>query len=224
MPLEGNASADELAKRTDADLQLIVRTLRPLLSMGIFKEVEPHVYQHTPLSLAFKDLRLRGYMQVGWDMWLPVYGSLHNWFKQNNFQLGQEAASTPFASAHGAPLFDYLSSSPAAAKVFNASMEHLAYPVAKLFPWESRFISHATVDGVQNNVLVDVGGGKGQASREILKECAAFSDHIVVQDQTSVLNEFPTELRSRVETMSYNFFQPQPIKGTIKLQGLKNNH
>lgn len=217
MPLEGNASAEELAQSTGADLQLIVRTLRPLLSIGIFKEVEPHVYQQTPLSVALKDPRLRGYMQVGWDMWLPVYGSLHNWFKRNNFQLGQEATSTPFASAHGAPLFDYLGSNPAAAMVFNASMEHLAYPVAKLFPWESRFSAQSVDDGVQNNILVDVGGGKGQASREILEECATLSNHIVVQDQKSVLNEFPSELRSRVETMSYDFFKPQPIKGTSKL-------
>lgn len=224
MPLEGNASAEELAKRTGADLQLIIRTLRPLISMGIFEEVESHVYQHSPLSLAFKDSRLRGYMQVGWDMWLPVYGSLHSWFKQNNFLLSQEATSTPFASVHGAPLFDCLGRNPAAAMVFNASMEHLAYPVAKLFPWESRFSPHAVGDGIQNNVLVDVGGGKGQGSREILEECGAFANHVVVQDQMSVLNEFPTELRSRVETMSYDFFKPQPIKGMSKLARLKNNH
>ena len=224
MPLEGNASAEELAKRTGADLQLIVRTLRPLLSMGIFKEVEPHVYQHSPLSLAFRDPRLRGYMQVGWGMWLPVYGSLHSWFKQNNFQLSQEATSTPFASTHGAPPFDYLSSSPAAAMVFNASMQHLAYPVAKLFPWESRFSPHAAGDGIQNNVLVDVGGGKGQGSREILEECAALASHVVVQDQATVLAESPTELRSRVKTMKYDFFKPQPIKGTRKLARLKNSY
>jgi hypothetical protein len=60
---------------------------------------------------------------------------------------------------------------------------------------------------------VDIGGGKGQAAREITTEYPELDCKIILQDQRTVLDEVPADLKSKLVLMPYNFFQPQPIKG-----------
>lgn len=207
-------SAQDIARVSGADKNLIIRLMRPLTAIGIFEEVDPATYQHSPLSIAFKDVRLRNYMQMGWDLWLPVFGSLHTWLKDNRFQLSTEQSHTPFATVHNDTLFDFLGKNPAHAASFNDSNAHLAVPVTGMFPFRERVSQEPNVRRAQqHSLLIDVGGGKGQASREILAECPALEKNIVLQDQPSVVAELPGELHGKVKTMGYDFFEPQPVKG-----------
>jgi hypothetical protein len=153
-------------------------------------------------------------MQLGWDMWMPVYSSLHVWLKGHNFQLSENPCDTPFTAVYKDGLFEFLGKNAGHAKVFNESMEHLAYPSAHLFPFAGRVAEVAAARGGERPRLVDVGGGKGQAAREILETYSQMKCEIILQDQPAVLEEVPADLRARgIKLMPYDFFKPQPIKG-----------
>lgn len=166
------------------------------------------------MSLAFNDAGLRGYLQLGFDMWLPVYSTLPAWFKEHGNRLSDDPNSTPFASKYHGTLFDHLSQNPAQAAVFDQSMEHLAYPIAKVYPFGDCL--RATDDAV-SSTLVDIGGGRGQVSREILAECPSLAGRIILQDQASVLKHIPEDLIGKVEPMPCSFFEPQKVKGAFEL-------
>ena len=66
---------------------------------------------------------------------------------------------------------------------------------------------------VENEVLlVDVGGGRGDVLSSVRKRCGGLKGRFVVQD-------LPKEIEGRepvegIEAMAYDFFTPQPVKGT----------
>ncbi|TVY82819.1 Demethylsterigmatocystin 6-O-methyltransferase [Lachnellula suecica] len=89
-----------------------------------------------------------------------------------------------------------------------ASSMHQQSPVAnavsELFPPET---SVRSSDGV---LLVDVGGGRGKIINEVRKSRPDLKGRMIVQD-------LPKEIEGReeaegIESMTYDFFTPQPIK------------
>ena len=71
---------------------------------------------------------------------------------------------------------------------------------------------HDGQDAENEVLLVDVGGGRGDVLSSVRKRCAGLKGRFVVQD-------LPKEIEGRepvegIEAMAYDFFTPQPVKGT----------
>jgi hypothetical protein len=112
---------------------------------------------------------------------------------------------------NGQRLFEALSLDPKMAANFNAMNEHMSFPVAGIYP-----IDDVGVDwSDERALLVDVGGGKGQAFRELVHAHPVLKNRIVLQDQKEVLEQVPADVANSVKKMCYNFFTPQPIRGKL---------
>jgi SAM-dependent methyltransferase len=82
-----------------------------------------------------------------------------------------------------------------------------------LFPFKDRLGKDATT---KNSVLVvDVGGGTGQATFAIRDICRDICGEMVIQDQQQVIEGISSALPEGVTAMAYDFFTPQPIKGNM---------
>jgi len=101
---------------------------------------------------------------------------------------------------------------------FNQSMNTLdaILPVRGMF--EYKWIAeHAGDVEADAPLIVDVGGGKGQALKQILEEVPSLpAERLVLQDRAEVIEEVKTiddpALRP-VQKMPHDFFTEQPVKG-----------
>ena len=74
-------------------------------------------------------------------------------------------------------------------------------------------------DAGKEVLLVDVGGGRGDALSSVRKQRSDLKGRIIVQD-------LPKEIEGRepvdgIEAMAYDFFTPQPVRGILCLPILK---
>lgn len=63
-------------------------------------------------------------------------------------------------------------------------------------------------------MLVDIGGGIGHEVQGILKRYPSLPGRMVLQDLPNTIAQVPET--NNMKAMAYDFFTPQPIKGTIK--------
>jgi hypothetical protein len=100
-------------------------------------------------------------------------------------------------------------------RLFNSGMRSLASPAAaERYPYP--FDKMLTPGPVDENeiVLVDVGGGRGQALERILKAFPKLYGRCVLQDQTNVIEEArDAGLSLRIDLQAASFFEPNPVKG-----------
>lgn len=111
-------------------------------------------------------------------------------------------------------MFEFLAKDPVRFKNFNAAMEAKTAATTlpyNLFPFEEEFAKVETTDDTV--LLVDVGGGNGQATTAIRKLCPDTKGKMILQDQQQVIDRITDPLPG-VEKMGYDFFTPQPVKGT----------
>ena len=121
-------------------------------------------------------------------------------------------------------IFEWLQTKPDQLALFSASMQastklrrhSTMATISSQFPIESRA---ATTNGTQSAaqdekvLLVDVGGGRGQIIQDVRIQRPELKGRMVVQDLSQEIEgRLPV---NGVEAMSYDFFTPQPIKGTL---------
>ncbi|KAF2878030.1 O-methyltransferase-domain-containing protein [Massariosphaeria phaeospora] len=73
-------------------------------------------------------------------------------------------------------------------------------------------------------VFVDVGGGTGQQCTTIKEKCPNLPGRVILQDLPAVIAE--AKVPDDIETMAYDFFTPQPIKGAkyYYLRAIMHDH
>ena len=64
-------------------------------------------------------------------------------------------------------------------------------------------------DGV---LFVDVGGGRGHEVLEFIRRYPQLKGRMILQEVPDIVKQ--VEPTDRMEVMEYDFFTPQPIKGT----------
>jgi hypothetical protein len=110
-------------------------------------------------------------------------------------------------------MFEYLARDPVRFKNFNDAMQAKTAQTIlpyNIFPFKEELSKVNTTDDTV--LLVDVGGGNGQAAVAIRELCLGIKGKIILQDQPQVLDGIAGPLLG-VEKMGYNFFTPQPMKG-----------
>jgi hypothetical protein len=100
---------------------------------------------------------------------------------------------------------------------FNQSMNTLdeILPVTGMYDFS--WIAKSTEGAADRPLIVDVGGGKGQALKRIM---AAFPEipakRLILQDRPDVIEDAKAHSEGKFEEvtkMPHNFFDPQPVKG-----------
>lgn len=112
----------------------------------------------------------------------------------------------------GKPHFTWLSEDPEYGPGFNEFMTERRNAV-----WEKWYRIYPMASKIRENqvdkdvFLVDIGGGLGFWTQELLRELEGRAPgRLIVQDQPQVVQGIDIE---GIETVPYDFFAPQPVKG-----------
>ena len=118
----------------------------------------------------------------------------------------------------GSNFFEIISKDPKRMNQFNMGMstQGTAFPVLGMYPFDSE-LSNAT-DLDHRPLLVDVGGGRGQALLQIKAACPSLKGRVILQDEPSVLEATPDAELPGIEKMSHDFFTIQPIRSRPPLR------
>jgi ubiquinone/menaquinone biosynthesis C-methylase UbiE len=110
-------------------------------------------------------------------------------------------------------MWEYISNDPERLAAFNAGMQAQSAQTVQsyaMFPFQEEYQKVGTTDDTV--LLVDIGGGQGQASKAIRKLVGDTKGRIILQDREEVMRENAEDIEG-VEKMTYDFFTPQPVKG-----------
>jgi hypothetical protein len=119
---------------------------------------------------------------------------------------GQRSSVIPFIYTFGKPIFDYLQEDREYGQAFEDLMT--ARRGSTWQKWYDVFPVKDIVDPseVGDVLLVDVAGGQGYWTHLFKQAHPQLPGRLIVQDQPHVLQKL-----DGIETMSYDFFEPQPV-------------
>ena len=112
-------------------------------------------------------------------------------------------------------MFEFLARDPVRFKNFNDGMQAQTSQTVQsygFFPFQEKYKEMETND--ETVLLVDVGGGHGQAVSAIRALCPGVKGRMILQDREDVIAAIPEQIKG-VEKMGYDFFTAQPIRGTV---------
>jgi hypothetical protein len=165
---DGRMTAAELAEHTGTDRIALAKVVRVLLEEGIFREVEPGVFENTPLS----QLLRRDHPRSQYAM-ARLVGSPWLWASWGRLADALTTGRPGFELAHGTSLWAYLARHPEDATVFNGAMtdfsEALGEQVASAYP-----------EFASNGVIADLGGGTGSYLSAILRAYPTVKQGVLV--------------------------------------------
>ena len=196
IPSSGGCHVHKLAAAHSIDPAQLLRVLRALAAFDIFRvNVDGEVF-HSPLSMRLRKdasdslyYAARFFAAPGpWKAW----GELDTALRGN----------TPFDVACGISRFDYLRSHPDEARIYDSFLAH--------FPDNTHNAIAATYDFSRATLIVDIGGGNGEALRKIL---SVYSNpRGLVFDRGDVVEAIPPSalLGGRIKVQAGNFFKEVP--------------
>jgi hypothetical protein len=190
----------ELAAATKTHERSLYRLMRSLASVGVFEEVEPKVFAHTPYSQPLRkntpnSIR-NGAIFMGeewhWRVWSDMLYSV---------QTGKPA----WGRVHGAEVFDYLANNPRQAEIFNDAMTDMSAAIAPVI------VEAYDFSGIKR--LTDIAGGHGYLLAQVLKanphmSGILFDMSLVIAGAGSLLEQ--EGVADRVEKVSGDFFSSVP--------------
>ncbi|KAL3455976.1 hypothetical protein BJX64DRAFT_294545 [Aspergillus heterothallicus] len=218
LPRDGTGmTAAILAEELECDEELLVRLFRMCTIWGPFKELDTETYSHTEFSLAYLDPKVANQFQGCFDEFLPASLHLHGYLEANNGRPPTRATDCPYTMAHrtlGKDMWDYMAQFPQRSKVFNSAMYEMSianpWPV-ELYPFREKLIQARRPDP-DAPLVVDIGGGQGQAISVIRQMCHDVEGQFILQDRENVLAAIPHDLPG-VKKIPVDIFKPQPVKG-----------
>lgn len=209
-----------LARACNAEEEFALRIARTLAAHDILEEVTSDSklpsYKHSGLSRFLDQPIGRAAMVHHFDNMLHGQVlSAGEYYTKNGFNSPLSAKDAAFGFAHGQQgksMFDILEDHPIRAKKLNEAMGVQGQiglrPLMEVYPFNEL---KANEDGVQ---IVDVGGGNGNTSKEIVTAFPTMKGKIVLEDLTSVLEGGGLVVdEPDVKLVPYDFFkEDQPIK------------
>jgi hypothetical protein len=192
-----------LARECSVSATPLLRILRALASVGIFRVTASGEISHTPMS-RFLRTDTPGNLHYGARFWTGR-GSWRAW-GELDVALAEE---TPHEAAWNMGRFEYLRQHPDEARVFDQFMAH--------FPDDRHQAVADAYDFSGAGLIADVGGGRGEALRRILTRFPGPRG--LVFDRDDVVAAFPDDGRmaGRIATEAGRFFDRVPTGPDIYL-------
>ncbi|KAA6411723.1 MAG: hypothetical protein FRX48_05004 [Lasallia pustulata] len=209
-------SAAELAERSRAELLLIVRIMRVISAIGFAAEAHEQSYVSTPLTKAITIPSLEAAVKVCNDLGSRIQIELHDYFRGHGYACPTDNSNCAFQWTFKteAGYFEYVHSNPEKLSAFNTFMSgnrSTRKHWIDWFPVESEVLSGFS-GGVDDVLIVDVGGGKGHDLERFLEKHPQANGHLVLQDLPKTISSIG-ESKEGIRIMSHNFFSAQPLKG-----------
>lgn len=221
---------DDLAAKITAQSSLLARLLRALVSTGLLIHTAGRGYTHTAISAAYAG-QSAGMFAMLFESGIAPLLLLPDWLEHTYPRSGGIVSAEPSgteASTHnpltfknradGQTAFDVLAGKPGVAAALQQSlaMSFKANPVTGFYDY-GKLALPKDETGSGRKLLVDVGGGHGQAVAAIIKahpELTTGSGHnpFVLQDRQEVLAAAADSLPAGVEKQVHDFFTPQPVE------------
>lgn len=215
-------TAQQLAENTDSSAQLVSRIMRVLVANNVFSEPTAGCYARTMLTQCFVKPPFSTFMlgtasRVWEDMKI-----LPDYLASLNFRDPADGKTTVSLSQYQnnttLDYWEWLERNPAQMAAYNKTMERsieVARSIgnggfASMYPFSDELDQDVAPEDV---VIVDVGGGRGQALEDVRTHALNLKGRIVLEDRAETLKDNVCGVD--VECLAYNFFEPQPIKGAL---------
>ncbi|KAI0424988.1 O-methyltransferase-domain-containing protein [Xylaria sp. FL1042] len=220
---EDGISIGQLAENAGVDYRLVKRFSNFLVASQFLASPAIDHVTHTPASALFKDPRASLFYNHIFNYFLVPSVKWEEYFQANGAKEPQESSRIPFGLSAGHPnetLYEILGSMPGREDAFNRTMAIALgdMPITGMydFHWVEKYAAENS-EGINHParpLIVDVGGGSGQALKAILEENPGIPEsRCVLQDQAQAI-ESAQQLGS-VQKVAVSFFQPQPCKGAL---------
>lgn len=204
----GPKSCEEIAAAADCHDESLQRMMRVLATFGVFAATEDGRFGNSPVSEQLRTahpMSMRYFCMLSGEEYYDAWGGLLHTMKT-----GESA----FPKVFGGSVYDLMDRNPETARVYDHAMQDLARPVGMLLARDYDFRNLRKV--------VDVGGGSGIVTRQVLK----FHPHLegVVLDREDVCTRAAAsvngEFKGRLTFQSGDFFAEVPADGDLYI--LKN--
>lgn len=159
----------------------------------------------------------------------PTMTNLSAFYRLNGFSseaLSEKLSDSnnPYTFAHqtgGTPFWTFISDRPERQLIFDEDMmaqQAAAEWTIGLYPFYNKLQKYQMSNGtIRDQVLVvDIAGGKGQATKKIRDLLKTVKGRIILQDRKPVLEQIEEQLIG-IETMEVDIFKPQPVKGELQV-------
>ncbi|HKD94051.1 MAG TPA: methyltransferase [Gaiellaceae bacterium] len=190
---DGPRSVSEL----DGDPDTLHRLLRALASDGVFREVEPGVFEHTETS--------RRLLGPGWSEFAHLFGGV---FFEATTELEASTSASPFQGRFGTGFWDWLAEHPAERATFDAAMAGERDRASEQL---------AALDWREGEVVVDVGGGNGTLLLELIERRPELRGIVLDLPETA---RDEAALGDRIEFVEGSFFESVPEGDAYVLSGI----
>jgi len=201
----------DLVKASGLDKNLVSTIMDYHCYQGAAVEPRQGFYAPTRLTYSLLDPMVVKATTSWHDIVGPAYGALHRLLKSGPEESGQKTAFQ--VGQHTTESFyDWLESRP---EQHSAFYGYMAANHAVTTKWVDvvRFDEEIAHNAHENEaVFVDIGGGDGSQSIEVQK-AHKLGGRIVMQDRAAVIDKAAKAREAGVETMVYDFFTEQPVKG-----------
>ncbi|KAK0737844.1 O-methyltransferase-domain-containing protein [Schizothecium vesticola] len=226
IPLGAGAriSYEDLAGKVGADVALIARFAAPLVASKFLRQPAADHVAHTPRSQVYTtDNPISAMTQMFFDESLPALCAMPAYFDQFGLKEPTGRLDTVSAFAFGQlgrSVWDILSDHPDRLRNMMLAMAAMEQMFPSLGSYDLSWALAASKDN-DRAVLVDVGGGKGQAVRAILQATPGLPAHrCVVEDLPQVVEGAKSSADSDPEMadvrfVGMDFHAEQPVKGAL---------
>lgn len=208
-------TAEDLAKPTGADTQLVTRVARYLAASRIITERGENQYVANDTTKAMTDPRMKGGMSYFYNVSDPVVHKLPEFLEENNFKnpVGQPSVWNKTRNTE-MNIFSWLKS---AQPELLQDLQGL-----RSFPKEGNWLNcvpFPPVSGTDRIAFVGIGGNAGPECSRLRDAHPELSGHIVLQSPPETSQDAP--MIKGVRSMSCDIFTPQPVKG-LTLHTIQN--
>lgn len=215
-------TVQRLAEHTGSSVGLIIRIMRVLVANGVFSEPMAGCYARTLVTQCFVKPTFSTFMlgtasRVWEDMKiLPDY--LASLQFRDPGELKTDPSLSQYWNNTTLDYWEWLEKNPVQMDAYNKTMErsievtrsHGSGSFASMYPFAEELGRELAPEDA---VLVDVGGGRGQALEDVRRHAPNLTGRMVLEDRAETLKDHICGVG--VECLPHNFFQPQPIKGAL---------
>ena len=213
----GPRSGTELAKIVGADHALLVRLLRYLVAIATIGEAGVDSYVATNITRSLSVPMLAAGVDHVCDIIAPAALALPDFLRRIKYQNPTDSAHCAFQDAFrttGGP-FEWYPTHPEHEDSFNMWMTGQREGRATwltFFPFEEQLV-RGFKGGIDDVMLVDVGGGIGHEVEAIKNKYPGIPGKFILQDSPNIIQK--ARRVPGMQVMVHDFFKPQPVKGEL---------
>ncbi|KAL2824851.1 S-adenosyl-L-methionine-dependent methyltransferase [Aspergillus cavernicola] len=208
------ATADELSKLVPCETALLERLLRHLASSHMLQEPSIGVFEPTPFTKSLLQPVFGEWINHLYDATLPCFFKMPEYLAKTGYQLPLDPADGVFqyTKAWTGDMFNCYEAHPREGQSFNHVMGGV---MANQAGWLDIFPHERILETSHDNtspLVVMVGGNIGYDMERFRQAHPETASRLYLQDRPEVVKL--SKCLDAVSKMGYDFFTPQPIKGS----------